>query len=67
MAQTITPGERILDLQKASGMKQVELAHKIGLSPSQLGRIGNGNTASVSSNLLVALVKEYNVSTDYLL
>ncbi|MBQ6481168.1 MAG: helix-turn-helix transcriptional regulator [Anaerolineaceae bacterium] len=67
MAQTITPGERILDLQKASGMTQAELAHKIGLSPSQLGRIENGNTTSVSSDILVALAKEFNVSTDYIL
>ena len=46
---------------------QEELARRIGVSKSQLSRIENGETKTLSSNLLIRLAEEFDVSTDYIL
>ena len=63
----MTPGERIVELQEQKGLSQAELANRIGLSASQLSRIESGKTPSISSETLIALSKEFQVSTDYIL
>ena len=67
MARELTPGERIDLLREQKGWKQAELAERIGVHPSQISRIKTGNTASISSDILIALAKEFGVSTDYIL
>ena len=62
-----TPNERIGDLRTKIGLSQKELAEMIGVSASQLSRIENGETQSISSELLVKLAKAFGVSTDYIL
>ena len=66
----VTPtihGERIEDLRKVQKITQEELARRIGISKSQLSRIENGETKTLSSNLLIRLAEEFDVSTDYIL
>lgn len=44
MALPGTPGQRISDLCNGRHIPQKELAKKMGISPSQLSRIVNGET-----------------------
>lgn len=67
MKDTTIHGERIEELRKVMKVTQEELAKRIGISKSQLSRIENGETKSLSSNLLIKLADEFDVSTDYIL
>ena len=67
MRNTTIHGERIEELRKVRKITQEELAKKIGISKSQLSRIENGETITLSSNLLIRLADEFDVSTDYIL
>ena len=62
-----TPGERIADLCNGHGISQKELAGRIGISAPQMSRIVSGETKTVSSDILIAVAKEFKVSTDYIL
>ena len=62
-----TPGERISDLCNGRHISQKELAKRIGLSAPQLSRIVSGETKTLSSDILIAVAKEFKVSTDYIL
>jgi len=62
-----TPGERIADLCNGHGISQKELANRIGISAPQMSRIVSGETKTVSSDILIAVAKEFKVSTDYIL
>lgn len=64
---TTIHGERIEELRKVRKITQEELAKRIGISKSQLSRIENGETKTLSSNLLIRLADEFDVSTDYIL
>lgn len=64
---TTIHGERIEELRKVQKITQEELAKRIGISKSQLSRIENGETKTLSSNLLIRLADEFDVSTDYIL
>ena len=44
-----------------------ELALHLGVAPSQISRILNGDTKSINSDLLIKLAREFHVSTDYIL
>jgi len=59
--------ERIGDLRSNHKLSQKKLADMIGIAPSQLSRIENGETQSVSSDVLIKLAKAFGVSTDYIL
>ncbi len=63
----VTVGERIGDLRSQRKLSQRELAVMIGVAPSQLSRIENGETQTVSSDILIKLAKAFDVSTDYIL
>lgn len=67
MRDTTIHGERIAELRKGMKINQEELAKRIGMSKSQLSRIENGETKTLSSNLLMRLAEEFDVSTDYIL
>lgn len=67
MKDTTIHGERIEELRKVRKITQEEMAKKIGISKSQLSRIENGETKTLSSNLLIRLADEFDVSTDYIL
>ena len=58
---------RIRELRERDKMTQGELAAKLGISPSTLGRIEKGEIEKVSSDILVKLARVFEVSTDFLL
>ena len=62
-----TPGERISDLCNGRGISQKELAKRIGISAPQMSRIVSGETKTINSDILMAVAKEFKVSTDYIL
>ena len=67
MRDTTIHGERIIELRKEMKINQEEMAKRTGMSKSQLSRIENGDTKTLSSNLLIRLADEFDVSTDYIL
>ena len=62
-----TTGRRITGLREREDMTLDELAAKIGINATTLGRIEKGQTQKINSDVLVALAREFNVSTDFLL
>ena len=62
-----TAHDRIGDLRTNKKLSQIELSKKIGITPSQLSRIENGNIKNVSCDILMKIAKEFQVSTDYIL
>ncbi len=67
MARELTPNQRIDQLRDEKGWMKAELAKRIGVHPSQIGRIISGDTASISSDILIGLAKAFGVSADYIL
>lgn len=67
MPDSVTIGERIEELRKDKGWSQQQLAERIFASKSQISRIESGETKNVSSEMIIAFAKVFNVSTDYLL
>ena len=65
------PGElqdRLRELRDARGIKsQDKLADLVGVTRSTYGRVENGQTKAISSDMLIKLAKFYNVPTDYIL
>jgi len=59
--------ERISELRKDKGLTQKKLCEIAGITASQLNRIENGITGTVSSDVLIKLSKSLNVSADYIL
>ena len=64
---TDTTGRRITGLREREDMTLEELAAKVGVNATTLGRMEKGQTQKISSDILVALAREFNVSTDFLL
>ena len=62
-----TTGRRITGLREREDMTIEELAAKIGVNATTLGRIEKGQTQKIGSDVLVAIAREFNVSTDFLL
>lgn len=62
-----TANERIGDLRTSKKLSQKELSEIIGIAPSQMSRIENGETQRISSDILIKLAKVFGVSTDYIL
>ena len=60
-------GRRITELRESRDMTIEELAARIGVNATTLGRVERGQTQKVGSDVLVALAREFRVSTDYLL
>lgn len=60
-------GQIIMSLCDEAGISRSELARRLGITPSQISRIINGDTKTISSEILIALAKEFGVSTDYIL
>ncbi len=65
--QENTTACRVRTLRLDRGLNQEELAKKVLVNHSQISRLERGETTNISSSLLVALSKEFLVSTDYLL
>ena len=60
--------ERLRELREANGYAtRQELADVLGIDKSTYGRMENGATKTVSSDILIKLADLYNVSTDYIL
>ena len=59
-------GARIALLRKNSGWSQADLARRLGISASAVGMYEQGRREP-SSELLVAMAREFGVSVDYLL
>ena len=62
-----TIGERIGDLRSGKGLNQKELSKIIGITSSQMSRIENDRTPSISSDTLIKLSDYFNVSIDFIL
>lgn len=62
-----TPSEIIAELCVEAGISKSELARRLEITPSQITRILNGDTKTISSDILIKLTKLFGVSTDYLL
>lgn len=62
-----TTGRRITGLRESKDMTIEDLAARIGINATTLGRIEKGQTQKIGSDVLAALVREFNVSADYLL
>ena len=60
-------GQIIMSLCDEMGITRSELARRLEVSPSQISRIINEETKTISSEILIALVKEFHVSADYIL
>ena len=60
-------GQIIMSLCDEVGITRNELARRLGVSPSQISRIINEETKTISSEILIALAKEFHVSADYIL
>jgi len=67
MNERETINERISELRKDKGLTQKKLCEIAGITASQLNRIENGITGTVSSDVLIKLSKTLNVSADYIL
>jgi transcriptional regulator with XRE-family HTH domain len=59
-------GQRIGALRRKLGLSQAELAHRLGISPSAMGMYEQGRRQP-SGATLVALARELQVTTDFLL
>ena len=59
-------GRRISALRREQGLSQAELAHRLGISPSAMGMYEQGRREP-SADTLVALARELQVTTDFLL
>lgn len=62
-----TTGERITELREGAGSTIEELALKVGVNATTLGRMEKGQTQKIGDDVLTALAREFNVSTDFLL
>lgn len=65
--QEDTTACRVRNLRLDREWSQKELADRIFVAHSQISRLESGETTNIGSSLLVALAKEFHVSTDYLL
>ncbi len=59
-------GHRISALRRERGLSQAELAHRLGISASAMGMYEQGRREP-SADTLVALARELQVTTDFLL
>lgn len=59
-------GERIGAIRRSRGLSQAELAQRLGISPSAMGMYEQGRREP-SVQTLIALSRELNVTTDFLL
>lgn len=62
-----TTGERITELRECAGLTIEELAAKIGINATTLGRMEKGRTQKIGDDVLTALAREFSISTDFLL
>ena len=62
-----TPSEIIAELCVEAGISKSELARRLEITPSQITRILNGDTKTISSDILIKLTKLFGVFADYLL
>lgn len=65
--QENTTACRVRNLRLDKNLSQKQLADRLFVAHSQISRLESGETTNISSSLLVALAKEFHVSTDYLL
>lgn len=66
-ADAMSPGKRIEQICRKYGISRKELAERLHVAPSQISRILNENTKSISSDMLIRIARELKVSADYLL
>ena len=60
-----TSAARIKALREDRGWSASTLAKKAGVNRSQIARLENGESAGISSDLLIRLSLSLGVSTDY--
>lgn len=62
-----TIGQRLAELREQRGLTREELAERVGVSTSTLSRLESGQIQKFSDEMLTALAREFDVSTDFLL
>lgn len=62
-----TSAQIIMSLCNEKGITRRELARRLNVTPSQISRIVNEETKTISSEILIGLTKEFGVSADYIL
>ena len=62
-----TMGERILLNRREKGMTQERLGELVGVTKNTIYRLERGQLTKINSDVLRALAKSLNVSSDYLL
>lgn len=62
-----TSAQIIMSLCNEKGITRRELARRLNVTPSQISRIINEETKTISSEILIGLTKEFGVSADYIL
>ena len=63
----LTPGKRLQALCEDRGFSRKELANRLNIAPSQISRILNEDTKTISSDILIKMAIEFQVTTDYIL
>lgn len=63
----MTLGARVRQLRGKRGLKQIELAAKVGIRPHTLWRIEAGQVANPRTRVLQGLARELGVTVDFLL
>ena len=53
-----TSAQIIMSLCNQAGISRSELARRLNITPSQISRIVNEETKTISSDILIALAKE---------
>ncbi len=59
-------GDRITQLRKKNGIKQSDLAEKLGVAPNQISKYENGYSNPTLESL-AQMAELFNTTTDYLL
>ena len=60
-----TSAQIIMSLCNEKGITRRELARRLNVTPSQISRIVNEETKTISSEILIGLTKEFGVSRLY--
>jgi transcriptional regulator with XRE-family HTH domain len=63
----MTLGARVRGLREKRGLKQTDLAAKVGVRPHTLWRIEAGQVANPRARVLEGLARELKVTVDFLL
>ena len=59
--------DRLKNMRETRGLSQADLASRVGVNAQQIYRIENGKSLNPGTDLIIAIARELDVSSDYLL